>query len=174
MNKLTEEERLALVEVCLPIEEQMYDDGRLRRGVQIRPEFDCMRFPCVHGDAACAAGDPGQNHGRSGRSIFFSVAAVGLGAVVFELFTPIYLEGTPDPRPYHPLGPLFLHNQHRPSYYDDDDKATLDCSWVDEGAPCWGDATYLEADAGVAALMAGGVPGVWAWLGEKWLPSLTS
>lgn len=145
-------------------------EGAMTRRVQIRPEFSCFNG-CAFDSPTCSPG-AGGFHGLGGRRVTFSVSMEGVGAVAFDLSTPIYPPSVSDRgrRNWSPLGPLDLHYVNPPEYLRELGWSTEECLYT--GGHCWTDVTFLQADTAVEALLSGGVKGVWAWLAEGWLPRL--
>lgn len=165
----THELRERVLAACLPITDEEHLDGTLRRSVKLIPEFSC-RNGCVHGSDRCRGpGSPGY-HGLCSRRLQFGVSVEGRGGVSLCLFTPIYTEDA-DSDLWTPLGPLDFHwADPGPEYLHDLGWAHESCAYT--GGRCWSDVTYLQAEAGVEALLRGGVTGVWSWLAEAHLPTI--
>lgn len=151
--------------------------GDLVRAVTIRPEHDCWDR-CAFGRPTCKPHTGGW-HGIGSRQIIWSVSIRGVGAVSFNLHTPIYTENALLRggaslagliAGWSPLGALDLHYGTQPEHLDW--LSPTPCCFID--GECWGDFTMLAADEGFAAYVAGGTPGVWSWLAEGRLPGVLS
>lgn len=150
--------------------------GDLVRRVRLRPEFDC-HDGCAFDKPTCKGKGSGGWHGIGSRSIFWSVAVIGQGAVSLNLHSNIYTEnallrGGPGLARIiaegRSVGALDLHYGSPPDYLAD--YGPNDCDLID--GKCWGDVSYMAADEGYEALVLGGTEGVWSWLAESWLPDV--
>lgn len=149
-------------------------EGPLARRIWVRPEFDCFDG-CAHGSDRCRPG-AGGFHGIGARQVTFSVAMAGHGGVTFELHSPLYAEsamrrvGPELVDAWRPLGTLGIHHAGPTGCLEELGWSHDDCTHT--GGRCWSDVTFLQAEAAVDALLEGGHRGVWAWLGESWLPQV--
>ena len=156
-------------DICLPLVDTVIDDGAIRRHIIIVPEFSCFDG-CVKGSDRCTPG-AGGFHGQGSRRIMFAVS-VPAGGVAFELHTPITVKD--DPRylaNWHPLGPVTIHYADGPEYLRELGWGPNECTLTGTGE-CWSDVTYMAAEDAVAALVADGPKGVWAYLAETRLPDI--
>ena len=169
MNEITEQ----VLNAVEHLEDTTIDNGTFQRCIWVRPEFDCWDR-CAHGDPRCRR-DTGYWHGVGSRRLLIGVKVPDLGGVAFELFTPIYTERVTERiddllHDYEPLGSVDLHHAKPPQHLEWFGHVS-DCKVT--GGDCWvGHGTTQQTHIGVKTLLERGPEGVWAWLGEAWLPRL--
>lgn len=154
-------------EACLEIENLREDLGPgLRRGVTVRPEFDC-RLGCAYGSQDCRPGACGY-HGHGARRLLFYISAPGRGGVAFDFYTPITVASY-NPWHWYPTGSVDYHlmDPIEPTWMT---RVRTSCDVTGEDY-CWHDSIVLQADVGTRVLLQGGKEGVWSWLAESWLPA---
>ncbi len=138
--------------------------------VKFEPGYDCIRFACKLGSAACIPGGGG-SHGRHGLQIRF-VAKGDKGAIQFLLFTGWSPQSCDKSsigsRDVHDWGgastmPADLGYHSRTPRYDGQEPIDNACEFCD-GQPCYYDGSSLNADNAMYALVNGGDAALWAFL----------
>ncbi len=150
--------------------------NEIRRTFRAAPGYDCHQG-CAFGSDRCRPGSGGF-HGIGSLRLYFAVAADGIGAVSFDLVTPMFPRSVllrsgamrAMERSLDPMGVLVLHFATRPDYYESA-VGPDPCDLLDPGE-CWSDCTYVQGERGYDAFLSGGEKAVWSWLAEEWMPSL--